>query len=206
MKIKILLKQLEGIQTVKSVMTILNVTKSKAIYYVYRLRREGYVKTRRSSDKTRSYSISFENKLKGISYEEIINKNSPIKIATSKIYKTYGKEPSSEETLIYAIKTKSLRTILAAMSLFRKIDNWKVLYHLAKENHLERQVGALYDLARRVMKTRRMSKKFRNNALPGEGHEFRYIIEGLKSKNFWDIEKKWKVYLPFNKQDLEAYI
>jgi len=205
MKSKFLLKELEGIQTIPSIMDIFNVSREKAIYYVYRLRKKGYVKTKRLSNNKRVYNISFENRLKGSSYYEIINQHSPIKITTSQVHLIYGKKPSLEETLVYAIKTSSLRTILASLALFKKISDWSELYNLAKENHIERQVGALYDLTRNVMKTRRMTKRFKTNSLPKKNYAFEYIIQGLKSKDFKEIENIWKVYLPFNKGDLEAY-
>ncbi|NQU79732.1 hypothetical protein HQ545_08245 [Candidatus Woesearchaeota archaeon] len=205
MRSQILLKDLEGIHTIKSIMIKLKINKTKAIYFVHLLRNDGYVKTKRLSDKTRVYNISVDNRLKGVTYEEIINTYSPIKISTPKRHKLYGKKPSLELTLIYAIKTRSVRTILAAISLFKKIDDWTALYHLAKVNHIERQVGALYDISRKIIRTKRMSKKFRNNALPEETYAYRYIIPGLQSKDFRLIEKKWRVYIPFNKKDLVVY-
>ncbi|MCX6710384.1 MAG: hypothetical protein NTV63_05565 [Candidatus Woesearchaeota archaeon] len=200
-----LLQKLAGIQTIESVMDILEADKKMAVYYIHRLRKEGYVKTRRQSNNRRVYNISLDNKLGGKSYDEIINQYSPIKISTSVIHRIYGKEPSLEETLIYAVKTKSLRAILASLALFKKISNWVELYNLAKENHIERQVGALYDLARKIMKVRRMADKFRGSALPKEGYKFEYVVPGLKSKDFMEIEKSWKIYLPFNKKDLDEY-
>ena len=205
MKTKEIVKKLEGIQSIETVKDILDISREKAIYYIYRLRKIGYVKTKKLSNNKRVYNISFENRLKGTSYYEIINKHSPIKISTPEIYKFYGKEPTFEETLVYAIKTQSFRTILAALALFKKIDGWVSLYQLAKKNHLERQVGAIYDLARKVMLTRKMTDRFRNNALPKENYQWRYVIPGLKSDDFKDIEKRWKIYLPFNKKDLEDY-
>ena len=205
MKKRELLEKLAGLQTIESAMDILKADKRMAIYYICRLRKEGYVKTKRQSNNRRVYNISLDNKLRGKSYYDIINLYSPIKISSPVIYKIYGKEPSLEETLIYAIKTKSLRTILASLALFKKISNWVKLYGLAKENNIERQAGALYDTARQIMKVRRMTHKFRNNALPKEGHRFEYVIPGLKSKDFMNIEKIWKIYLPFNKKDLEEY-
>lgn len=205
MKTEMLLKELEGIQTINSVRSILNINKKKAIYHIYRLRKKGYVKTKKLSNNKRVYSISFENRLKGTSYYEILNKISPVKISAPRIYKIYGKAPSFEETLIFAIKTQSLRIILASLALFKKIDNWPELYQLAKKNHIEKQVGALYDLSRKIMKTRRMTKKFRNTALPDKDAVFKYMIPGLKSKDFKEIEKIWRIYLPFNKKDLEDY-
>lgn len=205
MKTKVLLKKLEGIQTIGSIMSALNISKNKAIYYVHRLRKQGYVKTKKLKDNTRVYNISFENKLGGKSYYDVINKVSPIKISTSRVYNIYGKDITVEETLIYAIKTQSLRIILASLALFQKIEDWTLLYRLAKANHIERQVGALYDLARKVMRTRKMTQRFRNNSLPKPNYKFAYVIPGLRSKDFKDIEKRWKIYLPFNKADLEEY-
>ena len=55
------------------------------------------------------------------------------------------------------------------------------------------------------MKVRKMANKFRNNALPKEEYKFEYVIPKLKSKDFIEIEKIWRIYLPFNKEDLEEY-
>ena len=205
MRLDHLLKKTNGTQTIESLMAILEIDKKKAIKYVARLRKKGYVKTRRLSNNKRIYDISFENRLGGLSYIDIINKNSPIKIITQEIYKIYGKEPSLEETLVYAIKTKSLRVILASLALFKKIRNWPELYRLSIMNHIERQVGALYDLSRRIMKVRKMNKRFRNHALPEKKIRFDYIIPGLKSEDFKEIENTWKIYIPLNKSDLEDY-
>ena len=205
METEVLLKKLEGVQTIDSVTNILKTSKDKAIYYLFRLRKEGYVKTKRLSNNRRVYNISFENKLKGTSYFEIINKYSPVKIATPITYKIYGKTPSLEETLVYAIKTGSLRTILASLALFKKITDWSERYQLSKKNRIERQVGALYDLAKKIMRVRRMTDRFKNNALPKKNHNFEYIISGLMSGDFKDIEETWKIYLPFNKNDLSDY-
>ena len=186
-------------------MTLLGVDRKKAIYYVRRLREQDYVKTRKRPDQTRIYSISFENKLQGVSYYDIINRHSPVKISAPNISNVYGKHPTIEETIVFAIKTGSLRTILAALALFRKIENWSELYKLGKQNRLERQIGALYDLSRLIMrKVRRMPNRFRNNALPKKG-PFEYTIPGLQSTDFKNIENVWKVHLPFNRKDLEDY-
>ena len=205
LSIKKLLKKLEGIQTIESVKDRLNVNSTQASYYISRLKKESYVKTKRLSNNKNVYDISFENKLGGTSYYEIINKNSPIKLVIPETYKIYGKKISLEETLIYAIKTKKLRIILASLALFKKISNWSELYRLGKKNHLERQVGALYDISREIMRVRRMSKRFRNLSLPQKNSNFNFVIPGLKSKDFKEIEKTWKIHIPFNHSDLEDY-
>ena len=65
MEINKLLKKVKGIHTIESIKDILKAPKKKAIYYVYRLRKKGYVKTKKLSSNKRVYNISFENKLKG---------------------------------------------------------------------------------------------------------------------------------------------
>ncbi|MBI5065716.1 hypothetical protein HZA97_05765 [Candidatus Woesearchaeota archaeon] len=204
MKSQLLFKQIEGIQTIKSIMALLNVNREKAIYLIHRLRKAGYVKTKKNKDGSRIYYVSLENKLGGISYYDIINAHSPVKITGPK-YIIYGKKPSLEETLIFALKTKELRIILASLALFRNINNWSSLYQMAKKENLVRQVGALYDLARKYFMVRRMPERFKNHTLPRKGDKTIYIIRGLKSKDFKAIEKIWKIYLPFNEADLEDY-
>jgi len=206
METKLLLKKLEGIHTIEAVMDILNVDKNKAIYYIYRLRKWGYVKTKVSSDKKRVYYIYRKNRLGGKSYYEVINLYSPIKLAESSFYKVYGREPTLEEALIYAIKSKKVRVLTAALSLFKHIDNWTLLGELTRKNHVERSVGALYDLSRKIMKTRRMTKKLRDSILPEKNAKFAEMIEGFKSKDFKEIEETWKIRIPLNKADFEDYI
>jgi hypothetical protein len=200
-----LLKKIEGIQTIKTIMEILDVDKSKAIYYIHKLRKEGYVKTKAASDKSRIYYIYRKNKLGGTSYYEIINRYSPIKLAESSFYRIYGRDPSLEETLIFAIKTKKVRVIIASLSLFKHIKNWTLLGKLARKNKVERSVGGLYDISRKVIKTKKMSEQLRRSILPEKNSEYAYMIEGFKSKDFKDIEETWKIRIPLNKADLEEY-
>jgi len=205
MKTEELVKKLKGIHTIESIKSILNVKREKAIYYIHRLRKKGYIKTRRTSEGKRVYNISFENRLKGINPVDIINKYSTIKVNPIEDYQIYGKPPTPEETLIYAIKSQNLRIILASLALYKKIKNWSELYKLAKQNNFKRKVEALYYLARKIIKVRKMPKKFRRNCLPTREEKYEYIIPNLKSGDFKDIEKIWRVYIPFNKADLYQY-
>ncbi|HII15613.1 MAG TPA: hypothetical protein HA362_04840 [Nanoarchaeota archaeon] len=204
MKIIELLKALEGIQTIKSVMLLLNADKKKAIYYVHRLRKAGYVKTSGASNKTRVYHISLENRLQTQSYYDVINRYAPIGINPLEETRIYGKEITPEEAIVFAIKANSVRVIIAALALFRKIRDWALLSRLAK-GELKRQVCALYDVAKTIMRVRKMPKRFKNTAAPHKEDKYAYIIPGLSSDNFKGIEKAWKVYLPLNKADLEDY-
>jgi len=198
-------EKLEGIQNIESIMAALKVKKNTALNIISILRKGGYIKTKQTSKKKRIYYISKLNKIGGKSYFEIINEISPVKVSESEIYKIYGRVPSLEETFIYAIKTKNLRVILAALSLFKHINNWTLLYELGKKNQVERKIGALYDLSKLFMRVRRMKLKFRKNSLPKKTESYIYIIDDFQSKDFKEIEHTWKVYLPFNKADLEDY-
>ena len=142
-KTKELLEKLKGIHNIDSIASIMHTGKKKAIYYVYRLRKQGYIKTRKNQENKSIYNISFENKLKGESYIDVINKYSPIKISSSLDYRVYGRKITPEEALIFALKTKELRIILASLALFKKITNWPELYKIAKLNNLKRQIGAI---------------------------------------------------------------
>lgn len=204
MKIIELLKSLEGVQTIKSVMLLLNINKKKAIYYIYRLRKVGYVKTSGASNKIRRYHISAENRLNTQSYYDVINRYAPIGIRPLVETRVYGKEITPEEALVFAIKANSVRMVIAALALFKKIRNWTLLSELAK-GELKRQICALYDVAKTVMRVRKMPKRFENTAVPQKGDKYAYIIHGLSSDNFKGIEKAWKVYIPLNKADLEDY-
>lgn len=205
-KYKELAKPLEGIYTLETFCKKLNIDKTKAIYILYRLRQLGFVKTTYNSKKKRLYFISLKNKQKGISYTEVINKISPIQLASSNPHYIHGRIPSYEETLIYAIKQNEIRYIIASLSLFKKISNWKKLYALAKKEKLVRKLTALYEVSKiTVKKIRKMPKRFINSAKSEKTKTFIYIIKPYSSKDFKAIEQKWKVYIPLNISDLEDY-
>ena len=204
MDVNFLLNKLKGIQTIESIMSILGVNRQKAVYLVYLLRKKGFVKTKRLSNNKRTYFISYKNKL-GLNYFDVINEFSPVKISASEGYWFYGNSFSFEDVLTYAVSTRRFRIILASLALFKKVSDWKLLYKLSKEKNIIREVGALYSLSRKLMKVKRMDGRILNKMLPRKEANFKYIIPKLKSRDFKGIEKKWRVYLPFNKLDLEDY-
>lgn len=201
-----LAQEMEGTNTLKSIQAILSVSRARAIYLMYRLRKSGFVMTKRDSEGERIYYISPRNTLGGTSYIEILNEYSPIKLVSSDVYQIYGRTPSTEETLIYAIKRGEVRYIIASLALFRKISDWNLLYRLAKKEDLLREVCALYEVARRVVrKVRKMPKRFLHLSQKAKSKKFRQIVRYISSDDFKDIEKKWKVYIPLNAGDLEGY-
>ncbi len=206
MKTNELIKKVSGMQTIESIKNELNVDRARAIYLVYRLRKEGYVITKQDSNNSRIYFISKQNKLGGTSYIDIVNENSPIKLSSSEIYQIYGRKVSIEETIVYALKTHRFRYILASLGLYKKIKNWRELYRLAKKNNLVREIGALYSLVMLIIpRVKKMNKVFEHYALLKNKYNYRYIIPNFKSKEFSSIEKRWKVFIPFSNEDLIGY-
>ena len=206
-----LAESMQGVYTLETLANTLNIGRVKAIYIVYRLRKLGFVKTTYGAGKRRIYHISLANKQKGISYTEKINEAAPspaIKIMAFNPYYVHGRVPSYEEALIYAIKQKNVRYIIASLALFRKITDWNLLYRLAKKENLTREVAALYEIARRVIKVRKMPKRFLHLAQMArkrKANNSDYIVNGLSSDDFKDTENRWKVYIPLNRSDLEEY-
>lgn len=201
-----LIKQLEGVQNIESIMDKLKISRRTAINYVSLLRREGYLRNYSGGRKKRLYIIKLI-KRKEIGYPdiyEIINKYSRIGLITRKEYIRYDKNLTIEEVIIEAIKTKEYRTILAVLDLFKRVKNWSLLGKLAIKEKLGRKVGALYDVARTIIKTKRMDLRTKKTLLKSKV-KTKFIIPKLRGKNFIDIEKTWKVYIPFNKSDLERY-
>ena len=202
-------ESLQGFYNLEDFADRLKVDKPKAIYVIHRLRKLGFVKTIYGSKNKRLYNISLRNKQKGVSYTDKINEatsNPGIQIMSSNPYYVYGRVISYEEALIYAIKQKDVRYIIASLALFRKIKDWSLLYKLAKKENLTKEVVALYEISRKVIKkVRRMPKRFLNLTKKKKLNNFNYIVKGISSDDFKETERKWKIYIPLNYSDLEEY-
>ena len=205
MDINDLAKRLEGMQTISSISKIFNIERRTAINYIWELRKKGYVKTEYASNKKRIYRISLKKSVKGHSLYEIINKNSKVKLIVREDYIIHSdKQPTIEEVLARAVATKSFRTVLASLGLFNKINDWSRLNNFSEKFKIEKKIGALYDVAKIFIRVKKMDERTRNSFLRKKRKK-EFIVENIKSKHFQDIEKRWNVYVPFNKQDLEVY-
>jgi len=200
-----LAKKLEGLQTVETISKELNVKRSTAINIAHKLRKEGYLKSWKGRGK-RFYGITPKKNIKigNPGFYDILNKYSRIKLVLPYEHRIIGKKLTVEEALIRAIKTKDIRIIIVSLELFNHIKNWRLLSKLAKEEKLERFVGALYDVAKTIIKVRRMDKRVRNKLLKGKVKK-KHLLLSVKSKDLKEIERKWNVYLPLNKADLMMY-
>lgn len=201
-----LAKRLEGPQTISSIQNKLGMTRATAIKTVHLLRKEGLVKTSGGGEQPRIYKISRTPYIMvgGPGLYDIINKYSKIKLTEPFKHRIMDREMSIEEAIVRAVLTGDYRVILASLGLFNHVKNWPLLYALAKREGIRRKIGALYDTARKTVKVRKMDKKIRE-ALIKAKEKSRFIIPGIKSHDFMDIEKTWKIHIPFNKADLWRY-
>ncbi len=206
MKLQETAKMLEGLQTVDTVAKKLDISRRTAINTIWKLRKLGLVETGYGKRKIRMYRIRVVKKpdvgFKGL--YDVINENSKVKLFTKEVYKVHNHKITVEEAIVRAIKEEDFRTILSALGLFNKIKNWSRLLKFAKKEELTRKLGALYDAAKSTIKIRKMDKRTRKALLNGKIKN-KYIIKGIKSKDFKDIEKEWNVFIPFNKADLAVY-
>ena len=204
-----IINAIEGTRMIDDVQEKLKIDRAKAIYLLHRLRKLGYIRTKYLPNKKRVYSITPLNKQEGTSYLEAFNDNMPnpaFKIIDKEDYFVHGRKIKAEDLLTYALKKGTVRYIISSLILFRKIEDWSYLYRLAKEDGLARKISALYEIARMfIRKVRKMPKRFRSLTTPTINDKYLSVVRYLSSDDFKDIEKKWKVYIPLNRADLEEY-
>lgn len=196
-----MLEKLEGRQTVESVMDITGIERESAINLLSRLKKEGYVKSSGGGRQKRIYTISLrKNAEEANGLFMIINKHSKIKVVPKFKHVVHGRY-STEEALIDAIEINDFRVLLASLTLFNQIKNWKILYRLAKEKEYRKITGALYDFARKNIKTKKMPEKMYKLLLASKDKK---TIE-IPSKKFHcpEIYEKWKIRIPFSEADME---
>ena len=195
-------KESEGIHTVESFSARMGIGRGTAINYLHSLGRSGYSRASRGRKNKRLYDIS-PLRLRRIGHPgliETINKYSSIKLEAT-LKERLDHELGPEEAVVRAMLTRDYRIILASIELFRHVNEWWELYRLSKENGIERQVGALYSLSRRVFKVSSIDKRVLA-LLRKSRPSVKDIVPGARSRDFVGIEKEWGVRLPFNLSDL----
>lgn len=201
-----LAKKLEGIHTLELARKKLDVKKSTAVKIISLLRKEGFVETSGGGKKPRLYKIS-PIRVAGkehLGLYDIINKYSKVKLWEPYKHKVMDRVFSVEEAIPMAVKEGNFRLTLASLGLFNFVRDWSKLNYFAEKYDVSKKVGALYDVARSYMKTRKMDERTRKSLLKIKTRK-QFIIKHAKSKDFMDIGKRWNVYVPFNKADLTRY-
>jgi len=198
-------RQLEGMWTIEMIAKKRNIARSTAIKIMHELRKDGFVATKGGGKQKRLYRIS----PKGFLHREngkydILNKYSKIKLNAPYEHKVMGRELTVEETIVRAVASQDYREILASLGLFNHIKNWNRLYYYAKQHNVCRGIGALYDISRSFIKVRRMDKRLRKYLLTAKQTK-EYLIPGIRSKDFQEIEEHWKIKVPLNIADMQRY-
>ncbi len=217
------LRKLEGLQTLETATEKLGISRQATLNLISRLKKEGYITTSGGGRRIRLYKITMRKQLKrDPGMFDIINKYSPnFQVMEWYDHQVHGRY-TVEDALIDAIKTKSFRMILTSLRLFGHIKDWRKLHKLAKENDLVQEVGALYDVARQNLRTRKIpalpikysprQEKLLLRDSSGEktrvrrtapSRQWRQLTQLKERNNFPEIERRWKVYIPFNQKDLE---
>ncbi len=197
------LRKLEGLHTAETAAKALGIGRQSAINLLSRLKKEGYVTTTGGGKIKRIYKISMKKqRLRDDGMFDIINRYSPMKLSPWYDHQVHG-HYGPEEALVDAIQTGSFRVILASMRLFNHITDWPMLYGLAVEKGVWQKVGALHDVAKLTIRTRKMPAKYK--PLPGKRVSFIRDYP-TREQRFISIGKKWNVDIPFRKGDLERVI
>ncbi|MBI1935498.1 hypothetical protein HYS31_03580 [Candidatus Woesearchaeota archaeon] len=199
-------KKLEGLNTLKIVQQKLSVRKSTAIKMLSILRKDGFVETAGGGKKPRLYKIS-PVRIAGkehLGIYDIINKYSKIKLWEPYYHKVMDRKLEVEEALPMAVADGNFRLALASLGLFNFIKSWSKLAYYSKKYNVARKVGALYDVAKTIMRVKRMDKRTRN-ALMKSKIKSKHIVKYARTKDFNSLEKIWNVHIPFNKSDLTRY-
>lgn len=203
MELQKLAKRLEGIYTVEMLEEELGISRRTAINYLSLLRKGGYVATQRGSMKKRLYTISpVKMRQQGQpGLYETINKYSRIKLLAPYPTLLHGRKLSAEEAIVEAVNAGDYRIIIASIPLFNHVKSWPLLSRLAKERDIGNKVGALYDVARTIIKTKKIDKRTENSLKRQRKKDC--LVSGLKiEKDFKEIGRKWNVIVGLSKHDL----
>ena len=198
------LRKVEGIQTLDSLKDILHMKRGSILNRLSKLREEGYVKSMGGAKQKRLYKISQKVIPKENGMFTLINHYSKIKLHSYFIHNVHGKY-TPEDALIDALQEKDFRLLQSSLWLFNHITDWKRLHKLAKEKDLEPVIGALYDTARVVLRTRKMPENIYKSLLRKKTKKNRVILQHLQTNDprLLEIQKKWHVIIPLAKADLE---
>ncbi len=197
-----LLWRLEGLQTVETVAEELGISRQSTLNLLGRLKRAGYVTVSGGGRRKRLYKITLtKQRLRVPGMWDILNRYNPNFQLNPwydhQVHGVYG----VEEVIVDAVQTKSFRIVLATLRLFQHVKDWKKLHRLAKEKGCWQQTGALYDVARLFLKVRKMPERYRR-----EKFFLWKMLSQLKKKNFPSIAEYWRVYIPFNKNDIRGVV
>lgn len=196
-----LLRRIEGLHTTATLAEELGLTRQATINLASKLKKEGHLTSTGGGKQVRFYKITTTTQRpRDPGMFDILNKHSPnMKLAPWYDHQVHGRY-TVEDALIDAIETKSFRVLLVSLRLFNHITDWPRLYKLAKDNNCWQEVGALHDVSKLFFRVRKMPEKYRKNS----DFKKKVLIMKYPRKDelFSDIEKYWKVEIPFLRGDI----
>ncbi len=193
-----LLKTLEGLHTIETVMEALNLKRQSAINIISKLKKEGYVTTSGGPRKHLYKITPYKQRPRRDGMFDLLNRyNKNFRLSPWYDHQVHGRY-RVEDAILDAIDTKSFRAILATLRLFNHIKDWPYLYREAKKRESWQKVGALCDVGRAHFKMGRMPKHY---SAP-HTKEWNQMTRLNDRGNFPPIAKKWKVFIPFNEHDV----
>ncbi|MDP3640096.1 MAG: helix-turn-helix domain-containing protein [Nanoarchaeota archaeon] len=197
-----LLWRLEGLHTVETVAEELGMSRQSALNLLSQLKKAGHVTVSGSGRRKRLYKVTLTKQWPRVpGMWDVLNRYNPnFQLNPWYDHQVHGVY-EVEEVIIDAVQTKSFRIVLATLRLFQHVKDWKKLHRLAKEKGCWQQIGALYDVARLFLKVRKMPERYRKEKF----HIWKFLSQ-LKKKNFPSIAEYWRVYVPFNKNDIRGVV
>ena len=191
-----LLKKIQGKQTLDTIAEKLNLTKNSAANLVSKLRKEGYLKSSGGGKQPRIYTISLK---KNSSLEngmfDILATKTPVKVVPPFTHKVKGKY-KIEDAIVDLIKLNDIRILSGVVYLFNYVTDWAYLRR--KASGIEARLGALYDFASKVRKTRKMPANIRSALNRKKPKKIDYWI--LKNHPS-EMELKWNTTIPLKGED-----
>ena len=198
MKPEDIAKKLEGLHTVETVMEELGMKRQSTINLLCRLKKEGYVTTIAGPRKHLYKITPYKQRKRREGMFDILNKYNPnFKLNYWYDHQVHGKY-GVEDAILAAIDTRSFRAILATLRLYAHVTDWPYLYREAKKRGSWQKVGALYDVARMHLRTSRIPLRYS----PSPTFSWSQMTQLKDRGNFPQIQEKWKVFIPFNAQDI----
>ena len=195
-------RETEGLHTAESFAEELGISRQTAINYLHAMRREGMVSTERGARGRRLYSIS-PLRLREFGFPglaETISADSPLKLS-SPVRERSDHKITTEEAIAGAAASGDFRMVLASLPLFKKVSDWWGLYRFSRKLGVARQVGALYSLSRLLFRVKSADRRVLALMKKARTKD-NFVIKGMKSRDFAELEKEWSISLPFSRSDL----
>lgn len=153
---------IEGKYTLEDFAALLGIKKTSALNLLSKLKKQNRVTVSGGGRQKRIYTISRLPVKKTRGFYDIVNKYSKIKLVPKFRHYAHGRY-TVENAIIDGILIGDSRTLEASSYLFKRVNDWKRLFELAKEKKVVKSVYKLYYKAKKSFKCRTMPKRYINS-------------------------------------------